>query len=103
MLLPAYSKALGRHIQIEPEAPYLAVTENRQYYSLLTEADLQQCRRGVFTICEATFAFMHKTRATCASALYFGQTDLAHKLCRKFILNEYFNPVWLQVRGIRPF
>jgi hypothetical protein len=42
--LPAYLKALGRHIQIKPDATYLAVTENRQYYSLLTEADLQQCR-----------------------------------------------------------
>jgi hypothetical protein len=39
--LPTYSEVLGRHIQIEPEIPYLAVTENRQYCSLLTSADLQ--------------------------------------------------------------
>jgi hypothetical protein len=28
--LPTYSEVLGRHIKIEPETPYLAVTENRQ-------------------------------------------------------------------------
>ncbi|PNF19103.1 hypothetical protein B7P43_G10550 [Cryptotermes secundus] len=78
--LPTYSDVLGRHIQIEPEAPYLAVTENRQYYSPLATADLQQCRKGSVTICEATFPFIHKNQATCVSALYFGQTDFAHKI-----------------------
>ena len=101
--LPTYSDVLGRHIQIEPEAPYLAVTENRQYYSPLATADLQQCRKGSVTICEATFPFIHKNQATCVSALYFGQTDFAHKFCRKVILNEKFNPVWLQAKGFRPF
>jgi hypothetical protein len=62
---------LGRHIQIEPEASFLAVTENRQFYSLLTTADLLECQKGLFTICEPTFPFIHKTRATCASALLF--------------------------------
>jgi hypothetical protein len=101
--LPSYSEILKRHIQIEPETTYLAVTENRQYYSLLTTADLQQCKKGLFTICEATFPFIHKTRATCASALYFGQVELVHKICRKVILVKNFNPVWLQAKGPRPF
>jgi hypothetical protein len=81
MPLPTYLDVLGRCIKIEPEAPYLAVTENREYYSLLTDAELQQYKRGLFTICEAPFPFMRKTRATCAPALYFSQTGLAHKLC----------------------
>jgi hypothetical protein len=101
--LPTYSDVLGRHIQIEPETPYLAVTDNRQYYSLLTTADLQQCKKGSVTVCEATFPFIHKNQATCTSALYFGQIDLPHKFCRKFILNEKFNPVWLQAKGFHPF
>jgi hypothetical protein len=101
--LPTYSEVLGRHIQIEPETSYLAVTENRQYYSLLTTADLQQCKKGSVTICEATFPFIHKNQATCSSALYFGQTDFAYKLCRKLILNEKFNPVWIQAKGFHPF
>jgi hypothetical protein len=91
--LPTYSEVIGRHIQIEPETPYLAVTEHRQYYSLLTTADLQQCKKGSVTICEATFPFIHKNQATCTSALYFGQADFANKFCRKLILNEKFNPI----------
>ncbi|PNF31400.1 hypothetical protein B7P43_G04086, partial [Cryptotermes secundus] len=101
--LPAYSEVLKRHVQIEPETLYLAVTENGQYYSLLTTADLQRCKLGIFAICEATFPFIHKTRASCSSALYFGQAELAHDLCRKHILNENFNPAWLQAKGPHPF
>jgi hypothetical protein len=79
------------------------VTENGQYYSLLTTAELQQCKQGLFAICEATFPFIHKTRALCSSALYFGQTEVAHATCRKFILNENFSPVWLVAKGVHPF
>jgi hypothetical protein len=66
-------------------------------------ADSQDCKTVLFTICEATFPFIHKIRATCASALYFGQPDLAHKLYRKVILDENFYPVWLQAKRLRPF
>jgi hypothetical protein len=38
--LPVYSEVLRRHVQMEPETLYLAVTENGQYYSLLTTSDL---------------------------------------------------------------
>jgi hypothetical protein len=49
--LPVYSQALGRHVQIEPETLYLAVTENGQHYSLLTMADLQQSKLGSHHMC----------------------------------------------------
>jgi hypothetical protein len=103
MPLPTYSESLGRFVQIEPETSHFAVTENRQYYSLLTTADLQQCKHGLFTICEATFPFSHKTRSSCTSALYFGQINYVHEFCRKFILGTYFNPVWLHVKSHYPF
>jgi hypothetical protein len=101
--LPVYFPALDRHIQIEPETLYLAVTENGQYYSLLTMADIQQCQLGIVAICAATFPLIHKTRASCSSALYFGQETLIHQNCRKVILGENFNPVWIYVRGVHPF
>jgi hypothetical protein len=101
--LPVYSGILNRYVQIEPETLYLAVTENGQFYSLLTTADLQKCQLGLFAICEATFPFIHKTRASCSSALYFGQAEFVHQNCRKFILQKNFTPVWLHVKGIYPF
>ena len=42
--LPTYETLLNRHIQILPETMYLAVSESRQYYSLLTAADLHECQ-----------------------------------------------------------
>jgi hypothetical protein len=69
----------------------------------LTTADLQKCQLGLYAICGATFPLIHKTRASCSSALYFGQTEFVHQNCRKFILQENFTPVWLHVKGIHPF
>jgi hypothetical protein len=71
--------------------------------ALVMTADLQHCKKGPVTICEATFPFIHKNQATCTSALYFGQTDFAHKFCRKLILTGKFNPVWIQAKGSHPF
>jgi hypothetical protein len=67
------------------------------------EVDVQLCRVGILTVCEANFPFIHKSRASCSSALYFGQFDMVHELCQKFILKENFTPVWLQVRGKCPY
>jgi hypothetical protein len=100
--LPVYSEVLGRHVEMKLETLYLAVTENGQYYSLLTTAGLQQCQLVLIAICEATFPFVHKIRASCSSALYFCQEEFAHEICRKVILKENSNPVWLQVEFI-PF
>jgi hypothetical protein len=69
----------------------------------VTKADLYHCKKGSVTICEATFPFVHKNQVTCTSALYFGQTDFAHKFCWKLILTEKFNLVWIQAKGSHPF
>jgi hypothetical protein len=86
--LPVYSEVLGRHIEIEPETLYLAVTENGQYYSLLTTVDLQQCQLGLFAICEATFPFVHKTRASCSSACISVRQNLHMKIVGKLFLRK---------------
>jgi hypothetical protein len=43
--LPIYELLLERHMQIQPESMYMAVSENRQHYSLLTPADLHKCQK----------------------------------------------------------
>jgi hypothetical protein len=58
--LPNYEPLLRRHLQITPETRYMAVSESRQYYSLLTTADLNKCQQGLFTICESDFPLYHK-------------------------------------------
>jgi hypothetical protein len=57
---------LKRHVQIQLETMYMAVSENRQYYSLLTPADLSKCQQGLFTICESEFPLYHKRTPSCS-------------------------------------
>jgi hypothetical protein len=86
--LPIYEPLLRRHVQIEPETMYMAVSESTQYYSLLTPADLRKCQQGLFTICESEFPLYHKRTPSCSGALYFGKHDLAHEHCNKIILRK---------------
>jgi hypothetical protein len=97
--LPKYSATINRSIQIEPESGYFAMTENRQYYSLLQEADIQHCDHGLITICDAIFPLIHKQVPSCTSALYFGQDKVVHDFCRKLILQENFKPLWIYARN----
>jgi hypothetical protein len=101
--LPIYEPILHRHIQIIPESMYMAVTESRQHYSLLTLADLHKCQQGLFTICESDFPLYHKGTPSCSGALYFGKGKLAHEHCNKVILRKDFKPVWIHQRGIPSF
>jgi hypothetical protein len=101
--LPTFSTLINRPIQIEPETMYFAVTENRQYYALLKEADIQNCEQGLLTICEANFPLIHKRVPSCMSALYFGQSKVAYTFCRKFILQENFKPVWIYANNKNAF
>jgi len=101
--LPTYEPMLKRHVQIIPETMYLAVSESRQYYSLLTPADLHNCQQGLFTICESDFPLYHKRTPSCTGALYFGKHDLAHEHCNKIILRKAFKPVWIHHKGTPSF
>jgi hypothetical protein len=101
--LPTYSSLLNRPIQIEPETNYFAVTENRQYYALLKEADVQRCNHGLITICDATFPLIHKRIPSCASAIYFGQEGIVHNFCKKLILQKNFKPVWIYAKNKKFF
>jgi hypothetical protein len=100
--LPIYETVLKRHVQIVPETMCMAVTESRQYYSLLTAADLHKCQQGLFTICEVEFPLYHK-RTTCSGALYFGKHNLAHEHCDKAILRKNFKPIWIHYKGTPSF
>jgi hypothetical protein len=101
--LPTFYTLIKRPIQIETETTYFAVTENRQYYALLKEVDVEKCEHGLITICEANFPLIHKRVPSCMSALYFGQINVAYTLCRKLILQENFKPVWIYAKNKNAF
>jgi len=101
--LPIYEPLIKRHIPIQPESMYMAVSESRQYYSLLIPADLHKCQKGLFTICESEFPLYHKRTPSCSGAIYFGKHDLAHGNCNKVILRKIFKPVWIHYKGIPSF
>jgi hypothetical protein len=98
-----YEPLLGRHVQIIPEKMYVAVTESRQYYSVLTSPDVQNCEQGMFTICESEFPFYHKVTPSCLGALYFGKHELAYEHSNKVILRKDFKPVWIHQNGVPNF
>ena len=94
---------LNRHVQILPDTMYLAVSESRQYCSLLTTADLRECQEGLFTVCEARFPLYHKRTPSCSGDLYSGKSELASEHCSKVILRKTSKPVWMHYKGTLSF
>jgi hypothetical protein len=101
--LPIYEPLLKRHVQIQPETMYMAVSESILYYSLLIPADLGKCQKRLFTVCESEFPLYYKRTPSCSGALYFGKHDLAHEHCNKVILRKNFKQVWLHYKGAPSF
>jgi hypothetical protein len=78
----------------------MAVTDSRQYYSLLTLADLHKCQQGLFIIRESGFPLYHKGTPSCSEALYFRKNKMAHEHCNKIVLRKDFKPAWLHQKGV---
>jgi hypothetical protein len=101
--LPIYEPLLKKHVQILPETMYMAASESRQHYSLLTSAYLHNCPQGLYTICESEFPLYHKRTPSCSGDLYFGKHALAHEHCNKITLRKTFKPVWILYKGTPSF
>jgi len=94
-----YEPMLRRHVQIIPETMYLAVSESRQYYSLLTPAELHSCQQGLFTMCESDFPLYHKRTPSCTGALYFGKHELPMNTVTKLFFGKLLSLYGYTIRA----
>jgi hypothetical protein len=93
--LPFFHEGLRKYVKIAEEFVYLAVAEDRQFFTTLTKEMLIKCTTDVYTICSSNMVLRKSTTDDCLIALFLGRTTSALKQCKR-VITEDFEPVWIR-------
>jgi hypothetical protein len=89
--------SIDTFITYQQDYYYFGLAVDQRDYTLLTEADLQQCTASSVTTCPANVALYHAQVLTCETNLFF-QNSNSFNLCRMNLLFHYQTPT-LQHHG----
>lgn len=88
---PYYHEQLGQFVTIQTYYDYIAISEDKQFYALLTPADLQSCVRGSYTVCAPNVPLYARKTQSCETALLFADTIGIQDNC-VININHNFRP-----------
>ena len=94
--LPFFHRGIGRFIMIDEPFTYLAVAESRQYFAVISPYMLSKCTQQLFTVCPSDMVLKTTTEPNCLIALFLGKTDIMVARCKRLIINETFESVWIR-------
>jgi hypothetical protein len=94
--LPFLQQDIGKFVMIDEPFTYLAVAESRQYFAVITPIMLSKCTQGLHTVCPSDMVLMTAGECGCLTALFLGKTDVVYAKCKRLILSEPFEPVWIR-------
>jgi hypothetical protein len=93
-----FYESIGRFIMIDEEFTYFAVAESGQFFAVMPPYMLAKCIQDLYTVCPADMMLQTTVEPTCLIALFLGKTDVALTKCKRLILNEPIEPVWIRSR-----
>ncbi|PNF38200.1 hypothetical protein B7P43_G13468 [Cryptotermes secundus] len=93
--LPFFHKGIKQFMKIDEPFAYLAVAEDRQFFTILTNEMLAKCTTDFYTICPSNKVLRKSSEENCSIALFTEKTEVAMKKCRRVLLRE-FEPVWIR-------
>jgi hypothetical protein len=94
--LPFFHKSIGKFIMIDEAFTYLAVAEEGQFFAMLTPQMLSKCTQNVYRVCPSDMVLRTAGEQNCLIALFLGKVDTVFAKCKRLILNETFEPVWIR-------
>ena len=74
---------------------YLAVAESRQFFAIITPYMLSGCTQELYTVCPSDMMLKMAREPNCLTALFLGKTEIMLAKCKRLILNESFEPIWI--------
>jgi len=94
--LPLFYERIGKFVMIDEEFTYLAVAESRQFFALIPTHMLAKCTQDLYTVCPVDMMIKTAGEPNCLTALFLGKTDIALTKCKRLIISEPFEPVWIR-------
>ena len=93
--LPFFHKGINQFIMIDEPFMYLAVADDRQFFTILTTEMLAKCTTDFYTICPSNMVLRKSSKENCLIALFTGKTEVAMRKCKRTLLKE-FEPIWIR-------
>jgi hypothetical protein len=90
--LPFFHQGTGSFVRIDEPFAYLAVAEDRQFFTVITDKMLDKCTTYFYTICPSNIVLRKSSHENCLIALFTGKTEVALRRCRRLIIED-FEPV----------
>jgi hypothetical protein len=94
--LPFFHEGIRKFVMIDETFTYLAVAENRQFFTIITPYMLSKCMQNLYTVCPSDMVLRTAGEQNCLTALFLGKEEIVHKKCRRLMLDESFEPIWIR-------
>jgi hypothetical protein len=75
-------------MKIDETFVYLAVAEDRQFFTILTPEMLAKCTTDFYT-CPSNIVLKKSSEENCLIALFTGKAEVAIKKCRRVLLGDF--------------
>jgi len=93
---PFFHTGVGKFIMIDEAFTYLAVAENRQFFAIMEPHLLSRCTRNLYTVCPSDVVLRTAGEQNCLIALFLGKMDIVRHKCKRLMLQESFEPIWIR-------
>jgi hypothetical protein len=75
---------------------YLVMAESRQFFTSMSSYVLSKRSQHLYTVCPSDMVLKTAGEQNCLIALFLGQMDIVLKKCKRLMLNEPSEPVWIR-------
>ena len=96
-ILPFYHAGIEKFVIIDEPFPYLEVAEGRQYFAVTTSYMLAKCTQELYTVCPSDLVLKTASEPNCLIASFLGKTDVMFTKCKRLVINETFEPIWISL------
>jgi hypothetical protein len=94
--LPFFHKGIRKFMMIDEMFVYLAVAESRQFFAIFSPYLLSKCKQEIYTVCPSDVVLRTAGEQHCLTALFLGKEDIALRKCKRLVLNDSFEPIWIR-------
>jgi len=89
-------QGIGKFVMTDEPFSYLAVAESRQFFALKTPYMLSKCAQKLYIVCPSDMVLRTAGQPDCLITLFLGKTDIMLSKCRRPIVNDTFEPIWIR-------
>jgi hypothetical protein len=94
--LPFFHRGINKCVMIDEAFSYLAVAESRQFFTLMIHCTLCKHTQDLYTVCSSDMVLKIVGEQNCLIVFFLGMIDTVLKKCKRLILIESFEPIWLR-------